>query len=182
MAAQDPLSEMADIHLPDSVSPWPPALGWWLLGAVLLALVYYLTRATVKSYIRRKRLRNALAELENSLQRYREKSAFDDTRNGAGLEYLGDINSILRRVALTRYSQSRIAPLNGNQWLDFLDSVDECEDFSHGPGKALGEALYRKTFDADAEALYRLCRRWIENRYRGKETRGNRSADVEATA
>ena len=34
------LPELRDIHLPDGVSPFPPAYGWWvILGSVLLLLV-----------------------------------------------------------------------------------------------------------------------------------------------
>ena len=31
--------ELRDIHLPDPLSWWPPAIGWWLLVIGSLALV-----------------------------------------------------------------------------------------------------------------------------------------------
>ena len=34
METEDPLSQLADIHLPEAVSAWPPAVGWWLLAGL----------------------------------------------------------------------------------------------------------------------------------------------------
>ena len=38
MMQQDPLSQLRDIHLPQSGGFWPPAPGWWLLIAIAIAL------------------------------------------------------------------------------------------------------------------------------------------------
>ena len=38
----DNLPELRDIHLPDGVSAFPPAYGWWLiLAAIILAVVLF---------------------------------------------------------------------------------------------------------------------------------------------
>ena len=48
---------IADIHLPNTVSPWPPAIGWWLLLILIIALcagsVYTLKRYQKKWRYRR---------------------------------------------------------------------------------------------------------------------------------
>ena len=33
------LPELRDIHLPDGVSAFPPAYGWWVILATIIALV-----------------------------------------------------------------------------------------------------------------------------------------------
>ena len=35
----DPLAELRDIHLPEAVSLWPLAPGWWLLLALIAAVL-----------------------------------------------------------------------------------------------------------------------------------------------
>ena len=45
MQEQDPLAQLRDIHLPEAISVWPPAPGWWVLFigiiALLATLAYY---------------------------------------------------------------------------------------------------------------------------------------------
>ncbi|QBY03338.1 DUF4381 domain-containing protein [Thalassotalea sp. HSM 43] len=38
----DPLENLKDIHLPDSIHAYPIAPGWWILLALVLAIVVYL--------------------------------------------------------------------------------------------------------------------------------------------
>ncbi|MEX2367596.1 MAG: DUF4381 domain-containing protein, partial [Pseudohongiellaceae bacterium] len=100
------------------------------------------------------------------MQRYRDKSALGKDSDQAGLDYLGEINAILRRVALVFYPQHDVASLSSTQWLRFLDHSGNTLAFSSGPGQALGDAAYRRSFEADAEAVYELARTWIRSRYR----------------
>ena len=41
MNPSDPLAQLRDIHLPEAVSWWPLAPGWWVLGALLVAGLAY---------------------------------------------------------------------------------------------------------------------------------------------
>lgn len=45
------LPELRDIHLPDGVSAWPPAYGWWVILLGIVAVVILVELVTV---IRRK--------------------------------------------------------------------------------------------------------------------------------
>ena len=39
MNTPDPLAQLRDIHLPEPVSWWPPALGWWLVAMTVMTLL-----------------------------------------------------------------------------------------------------------------------------------------------
>ena len=46
---QDPLAQLRDIHLPETVGLWPLAPGWWLLialiiGALVTGIIYWRRR------------------------------------------------------------------------------------------------------------------------------------------
>jgi hypothetical protein len=165
MEAEDPLAQLADIHLPGEVPFWPPAPGWWvlagllLLGFVLIGRYYYRQRQT------RRRMNAALFELDQTYRNWQQQSQADDARNQAGLDLLYGINATLKRVALVYYPQVDVAKLTGSAWLRFLDAADQGKDFSEGPGKVLSDGTYRPVFSADVDALYALARRWIMRCY-----------------
>lgn len=167
METEDPLSQLADIHLPAAVPFWPPAPGWWLLAAILLAAGLFLGYRYYKKWQEQQRLKRALAELEQAIQVFRQTPEDDpQQQNRQGLALLYSVNSLLKRVALVHHPLSDIASLTGQAWLSFLDDTGRSDDFSRGPGKVLAEGEYRPTFDADSEALYDCARRWIIHQYR----------------
>lgn len=166
MEAEDPLSQLKDIHLPGPVSFWPPAPGWWVLLLLALVALAFIYRKAIAAMIRRRKLANVLAELDRSYDAFREQSLSEEKRNNAGLEFLAEVNVLLKRVAQVRIPRAGAASLSGSQWLYFLDSQDGITAFSQGPGTPLADGIYRRNFDADTDALYSLAKSWIENRYR----------------
>lgn len=165
METENPLNQLRDIHLPEAVSWWPPAPAWWVLAAALVVLVFFLVKWLLTLYREQRRKTAAISELEACYSRFLEEAAFAGHRSRAGIHFLGEINAVLRRVALARFPQDNPAALSGRQWLEFLDACDGGRAFTAGPGQALGEDSYRPDFRGDAAALFALARRWIENRY-----------------
>ncbi|WP_295442518.1 DUF4381 domain-containing protein [uncultured Thiodictyon sp.] len=155
----DPLAGLRDWHLPEPVSWWPPAPGWWLVAGVALVALLLAVRLW-----RRRRRRGAAVRV-----------ALDELRVlrgqlGAGLDPLGfaaAISVLLRRLALTRFPRERVAGLSGTAWLAFLDATGGGEGFSQGPGRALAQSPYRNPAAAtpqacaDPAALGDLAERWI---------------------
>ena len=39
MTEQELLAQLRDVHVPQAPGWWPPAIGWWLVGFLLLALI-----------------------------------------------------------------------------------------------------------------------------------------------
>lgn len=108
----DPLAELRGIHLPDPVGFWPPAPGWWALGALVLALAVGAWLWTRRR--RRNVARHALRELD----------ALAIAPGMGDLQSLATaVSALLRRVALLRYGRTRVASLHGRAWQDFLSET-----------------------------------------------------------
>lgn len=103
MPVSDNLPQLRDIHLPEGVSPWPLAYGWWviLLGISALIAVVYLWK-----YIRRKSKK--LYAL-----RFLKKLEGQNTVKTAST-----ISELLRRICIYKYPQA--VSLSGKAWIDFL--------------------------------------------------------------
>lgn len=178
MEAEDPLSQLADIHLPAAVPFWPPAPGWWVLAALLLCGLALLVYVQVRRWQQRQRLTRVLAELAQARAAWRK--ADDSSRNAAGLALLYAINSLLKRVALLHFPAAQVAPLAGKDWLRFLDAQGLTQDFSKGAGQVLADGEYRPVFDGDAEALCQLAGKWIQHQYlRPRQTSTNTAPPVD---
>lgn len=178
MEAEDPLSELADIHLPDAVTFWPPAPGWWVLAALVLVALFVLYRRQLARVFLRRRLGSALRELDKAYAAFQSATE----RNAAGLQLLQTCNAVLKRVALVHYADPELPRLSGRAWLRFLDTQLESADFTAGAGQVLGDGMYRPTFDADAEALLALCKRWVEHAYLHRRKAAPAAQPVKAEA
>jgi hypothetical protein len=170
MEAEDPLKDLADIHLPDPVSFWPPAPGWWVLAALVLAALIYAGLRYAAHWRRKQHLLAALRELDEVYATYQSHKTQTD-HDTAGLTYLQECNTVLKRVALLHHSADSVARLHGKAWLAFLDSEGETQDFTQGEGRILGDGGYRPTFDGDVEAIQALCKQWIHHAYARAEAR-----------
>lgn len=150
MNTADPPAQLRDIHLPEPVSWWPPAPGWWIVALVTLAALI-LALYLVRRYLRRTRYRRlAIRELEILMAREKDNRAL-----------LEKISALLRRVAIHAYGRQEVAPLSGTAWLAFLDRTGKTDRFSRGEGKILGDAIYRASPEADMAGVRRAAEKWI---------------------
>ena len=171
MESEDPLSQLADIYLPDPVSFWPLAFGWWLVIFIVLVGICLLGVQLLRKVILNRRLQRAQQELEKAIQAYRDSNNNkENDQNQAGLDYLYSVNKVLNRVALyTDPKRSReIAKLTGKPWLEYLDFSYGGNEFKNGSGKVLAEGQYRPIFIGEIEALYVLAQSWINSCYKDK--------------
>jgi len=135
----DALAALRDIHLPEAVSFWPLAPGWWGALALLISLVV----ACVLLVRRRRRSarRAALRMLGEAEQRFRSDG---DVRALAVA-----LSALLRRVALFRFPRRDVAALHGNDWLRFLADESRSNAFPADVVFGLERSLYAKHTDPD---------------------------------
>ena len=153
----DPLSGLRDWHLPNPVSWWPPAPGWWLvagllaLGSVLAVRWWWRWRWQCAS------ARSALRQLDV----LKTTLATDGDRR----RFMVGVSQLLRRLALVRFPREQVAGLSGDAWLGFLDATGGGSSFAQGAGRVLAESAYRAdaAFDAefDPAQLSRIAAGWI---------------------
>lgn len=145
---------LRDIHLPDPVSWWPPASGWWMLlvlGAALLTGIWLWKRAK----------KDRLASLKSLSLQDLKKIRHDYAHHRDCQRLVRELSVLLRRISISYWPRERSASLTGEAWLKFLDQLLEDEPFSKGPGKVLIEGPYRPHPKFDADALLELCNSWI---------------------
>ncbi|MFQ5470299.1 MAG: DUF4381 domain-containing protein [Gammaproteobacteria bacterium] len=148
---------LRDIHLPEAVSWWPLAPGWWLLLVVLMiagTLSFYLLRLKAK----RRLYKQASMQLDSLIRRYQ--------KNQDAQWLVKELSILLRRVCISHYSRRDVASLTGNTWLKFLDQpLLENETglrFSTDGGRALLSAPYQSHCTIDVDNLLLLSRTWLK--------------------
>jgi DNA polymerase III gamma/tau subunit len=168
---------LRDIHLPGPIGWWPPAVGWWLLAAlVLVALALYALR-----YYQSRHRRVAL----KSLQRVR--AALEQ-----GVEpvvCLQNVSTVLRRFAMTTAAardrkheaavEAEVPGLIGQRWLAYLDSRWQRDEFAQGAGRALLAAPYARPNSIDRAAaleLTALCAEWLGAQHATPRARPRRAS------
>ena len=151
---------LRDIHLPNPVSWWPPAPGWWILAAVALGLVVFAWVRHRRGARHRAALR-ALDDVASQLQ-----SGADPVTS------MQQVSEVLRRFAMTITPDTgEVAGLTGNEWLDFLDDRWEPNAFGEGSGRRLLTGPYSRAGALGREEaleLNRLCQAWVKSQPRGR--------------
>ena len=148
---------LRDIHPPPEISWWPPALGWWLLAALIPAIILF----SLWLYKRLTR-KTALKTGRKLLQEIKQDSRRDNNKK------IKDISALIRRVAVTLDGRKACAGLTGNSWLEYLDRTLDAKNlrsapFVEGIGRLLSDLPYRKEQPGDAELnqLTDLCESWL---------------------
>ena len=155
MPVENPLLKLKDIHLPPPVSFWPPAPGWWILALLFTLVLIFGGLWLLRRHKRRKPITEALKMLKE-LQIQFEKAPDE-------LALLRSLSQLLRRLALTFYTNEQVASLHGTAWLDFLDKTGKTKEFTQGAGKVLGTVLYQQKAELEIDALFPLVKKWISS-------------------
>jgi hypothetical protein len=143
---------LKDIHLPDPVSWWPLAVGWWMLILLcVLATAGFLWWLRVSAPKRRrgkirKLVRDELGRLEAEYK----------VSNDAG-RLLQDVSILIRRLAMSLSPRGQVAGLCGQDWADWLrrQGLDE-QSLT-----MLLEGPYTRVAPSDVTTLTGQCRQML---------------------
>jgi uncharacterized protein DUF4381 len=152
----DPLAQLRDIHLPDAVSAWPPAPGWWLLAALLLTLAVWGSYRLRQQYRRNAYRRQAQQEL----------SMLESDNALTRAQTIARLNALLKRIALHAYPKSDTASLSGSDWIKFLNS--SCPSLKQNQDRICFEIFQTGPYQTeitedmfDRSSLFADCSQWI---------------------
>lgn len=109
------LQALADIHLPEQISWWPPAPGWWIVMIITCILIFYTYKIIRKKLHQVKYKKQAREELQNISRFWQKQQNLIATAS--------HLSSLIRRIALadTKGLESvNIASLTDEQWLLYL--------------------------------------------------------------
>ena len=115
------LINLRDIHLPEAISWWPLAYGWY---AVILLLILLLSIGGLllwRYYYWGLAKRAALKQLANYIKLFQQNNDLNQA--------CANISALLRNVALAYYPRIDVAGLYGDLWLNFLHKTGG--DFQH---------------------------------------------------
>lgn len=150
-----PIEELPirDIHLPETIGWFPPAIGWWILACLIPVCVYLLM-----FIIKRLRQKTAVKLASKLIKQLEQDDKLSDTQK------VRELSSLLRRVAVsTAQENDDVAGLTGRAWLDYLDQPLKEAGFKHGVGRCLIDAPYQQTLspDINLHALFQLAQSWL---------------------
>lgn len=153
---ENPLDQLPPIHLPEPISFWPPAIGWWLLATVLILLGFFIVRVLMQ-YRAKNRLRKAaLAKLNIHWQVYQ--------KNNNAEEYVLAINRLLKQFVMQQYPHKNLQALSGEQWLASLQELSPQSGFNQDNASFL-LSIYQKQpvyHESDVSQLHPRLVQWFK--------------------
>lgn len=153
----DPLQiPLRDIHLPDDVSMWPLAYGWWILAGIIIVTL-------IASWLWYKKIQAkkfaAITLARKELNIVKQKLATNEDPKSI----INELSILLRRLTISTFPRTETASLTGTAWLNFLDEAIDDKAFDTEEGKILIEGPYRPNVSrSEVEPLITLCDGWID--------------------
>lgn len=145
---------LRDIHLPNSISWWPLALGWWLLIALVIVLII-LSAVVIKKLLKQTLKKQAIRHLKHI------EESFQSSEDGS--KCVSDLSVLMRRVVLSQKGFEKSAGVIGEAWLKLLDRSLKVPEFSQGVGQLLVNGPYQSQVEPnEVSELIRLCRKWVQ--------------------
>ncbi|EGT3626451.1 DUF4381 domain-containing protein [Morganella morganii] len=144
------LADLQDIIPPDPIGAWPWAIGYWLVLGLVIALITLLV-IRLRKRARDLAPKKAAKQLLNQLDRQAPS-------------YVSDVNSLLKRTAMSYISRDAIASSDGEAWATWLDSYLPAPKRQRlGPLLAKRHQPTPLTL-AEANELHELAKAWLASK------------------
>jgi hypothetical protein len=138
---------LRDIHLPDSVSWWPPAIGWWivlLIGLlVIVGLVLWIRKLLQPKM--NKRARDEVSQIVADYQSDHDK-----------LKLVQQLSAAIRRIGISYLTRKEYAGLVGEAWYQRINELAPAHAFDQQSIALLVEIPYRRQPEIDATSVQHL--------------------------
>ena len=143
---------LRDIHLPDAISWWPPAIGWWILLALIIAAFVFVPKLYRRmTYTPLNKVANIT--FQNIVTEYK--------KNNNESIFVIETSQFLRQTAMSYCGRDEVAQLTGDKWVQALNGITEQDYFSDEIKQTLVNAPYQKTISIDAEQLINTVQNWL---------------------
>ena len=142
----DTLADLKGIHLPEPVSWWPLAPGWWMLIVLIVAVITVSLYMGLRHYQRNAFRRQALQEL----QQLRHQALPAE-------QLLSAISQLIRRTVISSRQQRLEASLQGQDWQQFLQQYMP-ETQAH----LLAVGQYQAHPAVDTDKLLHSTEQWLK--------------------
>ena len=149
------LAQLKDIHRPDPMGWWPLAPGWYLLAILSIVVIITVIFFIHRYYLYNRARRQALRLLTVFQQQYQ--------RDSNGPLGAARVSELLKRVSLAYFPRESVASLQGESWIEFLNSSSNGLNFNCVRTELL-ETPYQSTIDCDLDQLFNMARAWINQR------------------
>ncbi len=110
------ISQMRDVKSVHEVSPYPVAIGWWFVLALIVAIILF-NLALI--YKKRQYRKSWMFELEQQLDNMIKN--FDQV---SPKKTISELNELMKRIAMQFYKRTETASMEGIQWLKWLSARD----------------------------------------------------------
>lgn len=147
---------LRDIHLPDPVSWWPPATGWWIV-LVFIILMIPAIRYLVKKIRQPVLKKSAQAEMDSVIENY------NGHKNK--LRLIQDLSVSFKRIGISYLTRDTIAGEYGINWYQQINKLVRQDQLSDMQIQLLSEAPYQKNPDLDERnigSLIEQVQKWVK--------------------
>lgn len=157
--AEQLAQQLRGLQLPEPVSWWPLAIGWWIVIAISLLVCSIVVFRLVKKYRQNRYRKLALGELQNSYSNWQQHQ---DPH-----QYLHSSNAILKRVIreIEPNTNTPSTSKSGEDWSILLQQY-ATTPISKNTLNALSIECYTAKPDVDINHVHQQIKTWLSKHRR----------------